>query len=75
MFIEKQGQKLLVKIVIRMPRNISIASGPLLTKFIFHTKKKLHFYNITIPRNFYQNRLIDKCARKNLAKRALCDLS
>ena len=38
-------------------------------------KEKLYFHNISIQQKFYQNRLINEFARKNLAKRALCDLS
>ena len=38
-------------------------------------KEKFNFHNISIGRNLYQNWLMNECARKNLAKLALCDLS
>ena len=34
----------------------------------------LHFHNDIIQQTYYQNQLITEYARKNLAKRALCDL-
>ena len=35
---------------------------------ILHFMKKLHFINVSIHRNFYQNRLISKCVRRKKAK-------
>ena len=42
---------------------------PLLTlEVILYKMKNLRLYNVSIPINFYQNRLINECARNNLAK-------
>ena len=43
-------------------------------KVVLNLKKNLYFHIISIQRNSYRNWLINECARKNLAKRALCDL-
>ena len=49
-------------------RNLSIAWS--YVTVILHCRKKLHLYNISIRRYLNQNRLINECARRNLAKRA-----
>ena len=43
-------------------------------KVVLHFKKNLLFHNVSNQRTFYQNRLIIERARKNLEKRAVCDL-
>jgi hypothetical protein len=39
--------------------------------YVLHFKKNAGFHIISIQPNFYQNRLLNECAKKNLAKSAL----
>ena len=51
-------------------KNVSqgLKSDLLSFEIILIKMKYLRIYNVSVHRNFYQNQLINKCARKKIAK-------
>ena len=47
--------------------NTKVILCDLKIEVVLHFKKILSFHNVSIRQNFHQNRLINECARKNLA--------